>query len=430
MSWLASFVIGFINAIVGVFGVGTLAGLVIDWHRIPGREGGSSYHVILVGFFGGVLYFLAGLVGARLVAAGTEPSFLKSLGIVTGSSVGLLAVAALIGWLTADHDTTLHGREVQLHAEIKCPAGFVIPQDAMDDRWYAHIDTRSRQATSRAGLRLDEAGPEEGCLVIPVTLRLFTSVREKLLYVRLGENVQLFMPVFPSKPGKQYFAWSEWLDSVPESGQPQPEPAQRFRLRFRVQVVPPPETKEEAEARRAREDTTALAALTPQSPLEDILRFTHYSHSEDRRHTAGALLGRRPGLVAEMTEQILSPDQPSANRALRALAYIKPLPPELAPPVAVVGEKVIAAITAFNTAGPDGELVDQGVIKVSSLFSAWHEAQQALHEKAGVNGLPQLKKVLELSLQRQDSHAIKTDVARVAQFYVTKWSSQAGNRVD
>jgi len=424
MSWLATFGVGFINAIIGIFGVGTLAGLVIDWHRIPGREGGSTYHVILIGFLGGVLYFLAGLVGARLVAAGGEPGFLKGLGVVTGPSVGLLLVAALVGWFTADHDATLHGRAVQLHAEIRCPAGFVIPQDAMDDRWYAHIDTRSRQATSRAALGLDEARHEEGRLVIPVILDLFTSVREKLVYVRLADNVQLFTAVFPSKPGKEYFTWSEWQEGVRKPGQSQPEPAQRFHLRFRVQVVPPPESRAESETRKQTEETAALAALTPDSSLGDILQFTHYSHGEEQRRAAGALLARRPGIVSEMSEQILSSDQVAADRALRALAYIKPLPSELAEPVALVGEKVVGAIQKFNVTKPEDDPAGQRVSEVSSLFSGWFEAHQALHELAGVDGLPQLKRVLELSLQREDSHAARTDVARVAQFYVTKWSRQ------
>jgi hypothetical protein len=421
MSWLATFGIGIINAIVGIFGVGTVAGLIIDWHRIPSREGGSTYHVILIGILGGVLLFLAGLAGARFLAASAEPGFLKSFGVVTGSSIGLLLVVTLIGWLTADHDTTLRGRPVQLHAEIWCPAGFVIPEDAMDDRWYAHIDTRSRQATSRAGLRLDDARLEENRLIIPVTLHLFTSVREKLLYVRLGDNVQLFTPVFPSKPGKQYFVWSEWQDGVQKTGRPQSESAQQFRLRFRVEVVPSPE---EVEAKKLAEENAALAALTPDSPLEDILKFTHYSHPEDKRRAAGMLLAQRPGVVAEMSEQILSSDAATAHRALRAVAYIKPLPFELAQPVARLGEKVITTIEKFNATKPEDDPDDRMVSEVSAVFSAWFEAHQALHDVADVDGLDQLKRVLELSLQRQDGPGIRTDVARVAQFYVTKWSRQ------
>jgi hypothetical protein len=129
-------------------------------------------------------------------------------------------------------------------------------------------------------------------------------------------------------------------------------------------------------------------------------------------------------VVAAMSEQILSSDPATAHRALRALAYIKPLPAELAQPVARVGEEVIETIEKFNSTKPEDDSGDQLVSEVSVLFSAWVDAHQAMHEVAGVDGLNQLERVLELSLQRRDGPAIRTDVARVAQFYVTKWSRQ------
>lgn len=422
MSWLATFGIGLLNAIIGVFGVGTLGALCVDWYRISGREGGSAYFVIFLGLLGGIAGLAIGIIGARVVGAGIAPGFLKTLALVCGSTVGLLLLATFICWLAADLNTTLRGRPVQLHAEIRCPAGFAIPRDATDEHWYAHIDTRTRRVTSRAALRLDDARLENGRLIIPMTLPLATSVREKLLYVRLAENVQLFIPRFPSKPGKRYFSWSDWQDGGWEPGKPRPEPAQRFNLRFRVEIVPAPESREEQEAKKLASEATALAAITPESPLEESLAFTHYSHPEDQRIAAGAIIARRPAIVAEMSAQILSTQHETADRALRALTYIKPLPPELAAPVASVGEKLIAEIEKFNAADP---AADQGYYKgadvASALFGGWIDAHQALHETAGVNGLPQLKKILELSLKREDSHVMQ-DVARIANVYVTKWS--------
>jgi len=424
MSWLGTIGIGLITAIIGIFGVGSLGALCVDWYRITGREAGSAYFVIFLGLLGGLAGLALGIVGARVVAAGAEPSFLKALGLVTGSSVGLLLVATFICWLAADLDTTLDGKPVHLHAELRCPPGVVIPDDATDADWYAHIDTRTRRFTSRAVLRLDDARKEDGRLIIPMTLPLLTSVREKLLYVRLAENVQLFTPVFSSKPGKRFFSWSEWQDGGWEPGKPRPEPAQRFNLRFRLEVEEPPESFAEAEAKKLAADTITLAGLTSDSPFEDILKFTHYTHAEDRRRAAGVLLGQRPRLVTEMSAEILSSDRETVERALRAVAYIKPLPPELAAPVSRVGEQVIAEIEKFNAADP---AADQSYYKgadvISSLFSAWHDATRALHEVAGVDEVPQLKKVLDLSLKREDSHVMK-DVARIADFYVTKWSGQ------
>jgi hypothetical protein len=56
------------------------------------------------------------------------------------------------------------------------------------EEWYAHIDTSSRRSTSYRPLPLAEAKKEKDQWIIPVTLDLFTSVREKFLYVRLGRN--------------------------------------------------------------------------------------------------------------------------------------------------------------------------------------------------------------------------------------------------
>ena len=425
MSWLATAGIGILNAIIGIFGVGTLGALCVDWFRISGREGGSAYFVIFLGLLGGVAGLVLGITGARILGSGTAPGFLKALGLICGSTVGLLLLATLICWLAADLDTTLRGRAVQLHAEIRCPAGFVIPPDATDEHWYAHIDTRTRRVTSRAALRLDEARKEDGRLIIPMTLPLATSVREKLLYIRLAENVQLFIPRFPSKPGNRFFSWSDWQDGGWDPGKPRPEPAQRFNLRFRLQFKPSADSVTEQEEKEQTAQTAALAALTPDSSLDESLAFTHYSHAEDQRVAAGAIIAQRASVIAEMSAQILSSDPKIADRALRALAYVKPLPAELAAPVARVGDQVIVELEKFNAADP---AADQSYYKgaeyVSALFSGWMEAHRALHELAGADGIPQLQKVHELALQREDSHVVK-DIARISAFYLTKWSSPA-----
>jgi hypothetical protein len=425
MNWLGTIGIGFLTAIIGLFGVGSLGALCVDWYRISGREAGSAYFVILLGLLGGLAGLAIGIIGARIVSAGGGPSFLKALGVTTGSVVGLLMIATFICWLAADLDTTIGGKPVQLHAELRCPPGFVIPDEATDADWYAHIDTRTRRHTSRAALRPEEARRENGRLVIPMTLPLSTSVREKLLYIHLAGNVQLFVPAFSSKLGKQFFLWSDWQDGGWEPGKPRPEPAERFNLRFRLNVVQPPDSSAEIGAKKVAAECAALEGLTTDSPLGDLLKCTHCAHTEDCRRAAGALLARRPRLITEMSAQMISSDREAAINALRAVAYIRPLPPGLAKPVSLLGERVIAEIETFNAAHTAAvQSYYNGADSASSLFSAWHEAHRALHEVAGVDGIPQLEKIRDLSLRRGDSHVMK-DIARVADFYVNKWSNQA-----
>jgi hypothetical protein len=431
MSWLASVGVGFLTAIVTAFGGIGIGVLCVEWYRIPSREGGSGYFVIFLGLIGLVLGLVIGVVCARIVAAGAAPGFLKGLGVAAGSCVGLLMIVTLICWLAADLDTTLHGNPVELQAEVRCPPGFVVPPGVKDDAWYAHIDTRTRRVTSRGALRVDEARQENGHWIIPMTLVLGTSVREKLLYVRFGDdNVQLFIPRFPSKPGAKYLVWSNWQDGGWETGKPRPEPAQRFKLRFRVaEVIPEPEpavpsgpTADEIEAERKAKEDAVLAALNPDSPLEDCLKFTHYTQTEERRQKAGAVIGQRRDVVAEISAQIISPDREISDRALRAMAFITPLPAELAAPVAAMGEKVVASIKHFNASQPEDDPRYQGAADASVLFSSWFQGHRALHEHAGVDGLPQLKRILELAVQREDSYVMKNDVARIARHYVKEWN--------
>src|ERR1700712_5663159 len=238
MSWLGTVGVAFLTAIIGAFGTGGLGLLCVEWYRVPSREGGSGYMVIFMGLLGGVLGFLVGIIGSRIVAAGANPSFGRGLGVTAGMCVGLLAIATFICWLLADFDTTLHGRPVEMQAEMRFPAGFVIPENLPTGQWYTCMGTDTRRTTSHGVLRVKEARQEKGRWIIPTTLLLETSVMEKSVCFSLGEKPQWFRVAFPSKPGARYFEWSEWLPGIEEVGKPKPSAADGFNLRYRLAIVP------------------------------------------------------------------------------------------------------------------------------------------------------------------------------------------------
>jgi hypothetical protein len=428
MTWLASIGVGFLTAIIGAFGTGALGLLCVEWFRVPSREGGSGYMVLFMGLLGGVLGFIIGIVGARIVSASAAPGFLKALGVAAGSNLGLLVIATFICWLAADFDTTLQGRPVELQAEVRCPAGFVMPDTVEKDKWYVCMATATRRATSYGDLRLEDARQVDGRWILTTTLVLKTSMREKEICFSLGETPHWFRVSFPSKPGSRYFAWSEWLQGIEEVGKPRLALGEDFNLRFRLAIVPKPKpepagpSQDEIAAQKQAEENAVLATLTPESPLEDCLRFTHSSQSEEFRARAGAVIGKRPNVVAEMSEQILSADHEISDRALRALAVIKPLPVELAVPVHALGEKLIARMKSFNATKPEDDPNHQQAAEVSVLFAEWFHGHHALYASAGTEGLPQLQVVFELALMRGDSYLMKNDVARIAQYYVKEWS--------
>lgn len=433
MSWLASFGVGLLTAIPGLIGTFFSALLWVDWFRVSSREGMSSTYAAFLGLVGGLVGLVIGVICARVVAAGTEPGFLKSLGLACGTLVGLLALVTAVCWLLADFTPRIHDHKIQVHAELRCPPGFVFPQGKTVEGWYAHIDTRTRRVTTQSELELGAARTESGHAIVPVTLSLETSVREKFLYFRLGETTQVFLVGFSAKSAELYQDWSQWTEGgATADGAPLP-PEKRFALRYRLEeVIPPPEptgpSEDEVRATALTEENAALEALTPESPLEESMKFMHYTQSEERRYKAGAVIARRPAVVAELEREIVSDNAEIADRALRAVPYLKPLPAGLAAPVGRVGDSLIADLERVVAIPVAEDSRYQAAADFSVKFGSWFSAHCALHAAGLIDGRPQFQKILALARQRPDSHVLKVDVARIAEHYLKEWDAPASVR--
>ena len=158
------------------------------------------------------------------------------------------------------------------------------------------------------------------------------------------------------------------------------------------------------------------------------MKFMHYTNTEERRYRAGAVVARRPQVVAELSEQILSADAEIADRALRAVPYIKPLPAGLVAPVGTVGDQVLAELARVVALPAADDPRFQQAADFSVRFAGWFPAHHALHQAGLINGIPPLEKMLALARQREDSHVLKQDVARIAQHYITEWTNPPANR--
>lgn len=430
MNWLASLGIGLITGVIGLFGTGFLGNLCVHWYRVTSREGAAGYFIIMLALLGGIAGFIIGLIAARVVAAGASPTFLRGLGVASGSVVGLLLVITFLCWLVADLDPKIHGNDIVLHGEMRCPAGFVLPTKPMPQRtWYAHIDTRTRRETSWNDLELKDARQENGRWIIPMSLSLETSVREKLVYVRLDEQTELFVAAFNAKRSSLYNEWSEWRDGGWTPGEPQPPPEKRFNFRYRLEEIQPEPkvasnepSADDVLAKAQAEETAAYEALSPTSSFEELMRFTHYSQAPERRRHAGSLLAQRPGIVDELSAQILSPSQETSDLALRAVEFLKPMPAGLAKPVADVGDRLLADLARVVKTPVADDPDYQGAAGISVRFSAWFQAHHALHDAGTINGVPTLQRILDLARQREDSYVLKVDVARIAEFYSKEWT--------
>ena len=89
-----------------------------------------------------------------------------------------------------------------------------------------------------------------------------------------------------------------------------------------------------------------------------------------------------------------------------------------------MGEKIIVALQKFNASKPADDPSYQGAADVGLMFNNWYEGSYALHEYAGVDGRPQLRQILELAEQRQDSEVLKNQVAVQAKYFITKWTPE------
>ncbi len=91
MSWLHSFFIAILTALLAAVAAGFIGAGCIEWYQISSHEGGSFLFAIALGFFSGIAAFVAALVASRFVG----PGFLAGLGICAGATLVLAGIAAL-----------------------------------------------------------------------------------------------------------------------------------------------------------------------------------------------------------------------------------------------------------------------------------------------------------------------------------------------
>lgn len=430
MTWLASLGVGLLTAIVGLVGTGLLAMGCVEWFRVSAREGAAGYFIVILALIGAAAGGVIGVIVARVMAAGPSPAFLKTAGCAAGSVVGLLALIALVCWLVADLRPRRNGHPIKIHAELRCPRTVAIPAQSTKRDWYARIDTRSRVMTDQSKLNFEAARQEEGRWIIPVTMDLSTSRREKLFYVFIDKAQELFVLRFSAKDSERYREWSAWQDGGWTVGQPQPPAEQRFNLRYRLEEdrpAPKPDalTEQATRDKQAAEENAALAALTPDSSLEHALKLVHRVTSEERRNRAGALIAQRPEFVAELSQAILEDSDDLTSLALRAVPFLQPIPPELAAPVGQVGDDLVARLEKVVATPEAEDPTYQGAADFYVKFAPWFAAHRALHEAGLIDGRPQLQKIRTLGQRRTEIYALRENVLSTISHYFNAWDAKA-----
>ncbi len=238
MTWLASLIIAILAGVLGVACTLVVFSFCKSWYSLSDFEGAAGYLMIVCAALGGAVAFAAGLITARLVAAGVAPGFFKGLGLACSAVLVLSLVAAVILWVRSDRGPKLPGdkvvsvgRSLVLAIEVRGPKDFSIP-NAFDESLAAaglSLLGVGRQPTGK--FRLGEAKEVSGQWIIPATVPLVSHSREIFLEARFSRELWFRFPL-PLRRAtmKDVGKWSEWIEA-----EPGPAGAPVFSLRYRVE---------------------------------------------------------------------------------------------------------------------------------------------------------------------------------------------------
>ena len=233
-SWLGSIGVGVVVGVLGLLIGGWLATRAVDWYNVPSREGGSGYFVILLALLALLVGLAIGVGASRVVGGGGTQ--LKALLFGGGAHLVLLAVVGTVARLMADVAPTFEGEELTLAVEVSWPEAAAPSLPGGDVLPYIGLTALSGN-TARVGqegpLWVEDARREDGRLVVPGAVEIFTSRGKRLLIVNTGTKDKgegLLLPL-PAYPGKAEREWSVWMPRARDGAPPLPD---GIRYRFRV----------------------------------------------------------------------------------------------------------------------------------------------------------------------------------------------------
>lgn len=429
MNWLLSIVIAVLTGALGIFCGALLGSFNVRWYRISGFEGNSGYYCAALALLGAVVGLVGGLIVARVVASGANPSFLKGLGCSTGGLVGLTLVITAICWLAADLRPTIGGKSLELAIEVRAPRRFNLEFPRGDYGPMAYLENSTGKTMSVAEFDFTAAKKVDGRWIIPAVLSLNTSSSGKRVRAFFNKEFDAFVSLrLRGNPRKADLEWSEWQESAWNSNQPRPSADEAFFVRSKVQVVEPPPpgpSQEEIAAKEAAEDQAAFDAIPADAPITTWLPFTEYGAREDRLKIAIHNIQARERFVEELGALINGDDHETAAKALCMIRHLEVFPAELNPQVAAAGRKISEVIRAFNGTSVEQDPSMMGAANASIRFHSWMEAVRTLREKAHGDFMPELQEILTLSRVREDSHCMQADIRRVASYYLKEWAGVA-----
>ncbi len=427
MTWLTSIFVSLLSGVAGLLLAGFISNACVSWYSVSSREGAAGYFVIFTAIGGGIAGFIVGLIISRVVAANYGGGFSKELGAALGVVLVVAGIAALLCRLLADVPPTIEGRELMLEVEFRFPASTntAMPPTA-EGKWtfqLASLAGYTQRKSDTGTIATDKARLENGRWIVPTAVFLFTErgKRSVGLYRDESKDVFGFMLPLPRRPGTQFLEWSDWIPR--QQGDGQPWPADKMSCRFRVQKIPPPtppKTQAEYQLEEDARKEAEFLAIPADAPVESW--FPYLTHEQPQTERARKLVASRPNLALELRQLALGNDARQANAALRLIGELSHPNAEYVAAVETAGRDIAERIRKFNGTPVEADPSYEGAADVSIRFNGWMEAARQLRTKCNGDFTTELKPILELSRVRTDNHVMRTDVCRVASYYLHQWA--------
>lgn len=371
-----------------------LSGIAFFWISTVFPPQGSGSDAALARAFGMVMIPVAGaLVGLILGGVGTlllaKPTFWKILGIAAGLTVVAGIATLTIFWKNSDYEPRIEGKLLDVEIELKLAPGSPAP-DPVNDNPRMVVYGGELHAGNFA-LDLTNLQAKDGTWIIHDFFPLNTRRADRSLDIEWKQGTQVYFEIH-GEPAKSAFQWSPWIQAKNASGF-----QLRYKLRFRGEAV---KTEPDQNTRKAR----AIAALSPEAPIEEWIQFLSYDLPQEPRTQISGVLEKRQ---AELVAMILSNNTTRREQAVMAVSYLNASSAELNQAILREGKAIVEALKRLEALPETDPGFDTTASELNSRFDDWRRAWWAIQYRIPDFDDSLLREIHQLSQSARLSSALR-----------------------
>lgn len=221
----------------------------------------------------------------------------------------------------------------------------------------------------------------------------------------------------------------------PSKGWEEPGVDREFAVRYRVIFEPerpPPPSAAERAAQEAAAQASAdsarraqLATVPPGAPIGQFLEFTSYNVPDPIKREAFGRM-RESGHFAE--EYRAATQHAHSDTAAQWLGLAREFPGDRAPVIEAVrlaGAELVSRIEALPLRSPRTADDIDPTYDVLARFGGLFNAAFALREAGSGEFTPELRAILVAPGAKQHVPGVRSDIVRVASYYLQQWAGDA-----